>query len=63
MWLLQPLVIHLLLAAVGGTGLDPDSTLVLLGVKVVSIGVSFVANFAAYRYVVWPHATPTAVRA
>ena len=39
MWLLQPAVIHLLLAAGEGAGLDPDSTLVLLGVKVVSIGV------------------------
>ena len=59
MWLLQPLVIHLLLAAGDGADLDPDSTLVLLGVKVVSIGVSFVANFAAYRYVVWPSTTRT----
>lgn len=44
MWLLQPLLIHLLLGMV-------DQIAV---VKVASIGISFVANFAAYRYVVWP---------
>lgn len=45
MWAVQPLVIHALLQ-----GLDS-----LLVVKVLSIGVSFVVNFAAYRYVVWPN--------
>ncbi len=44
MWAVQPLVIHGLLSVV-----DP-----ILVVKVLSIGVSFVVNFAAYRYVVWP---------
>ena len=44
MWALQPVFIHLFLQVV-------DQILV---VKVLSIGVSFVANFAAYRYVVWP---------
>jgi putative flippase GtrA len=44
MWALQPVFIHLFLAVV-------DEILV---VKVLSIGVSFVANFVAYRYVVWP---------
>lgn len=56
MWLLQPLLIHGFLALGDAIGLDPDATWVLLLVKVGSIGVSFVANFAAYRYVVWPHA-------
>ena len=55
MWLLQPLVIHGFLALGDAAGLDPDATGVLLLVKVGSIGVSFVANFAAYRYVVWPN--------
>ncbi len=44
MWVLQPVVIHLLVGAVDQ----------LVVVKVLSIGVSFVANFFAYRYVVWP---------
>lgn len=44
MWALQPVFIHLLLGVVDD----------LLVVKVLSIGLSFVANFAAYRYVVWP---------
>lgn len=44
MWALQPVFIHLLLGVV-------DQVLV---VKVLSIGLSFVANFLAYRYVVWP---------
>ncbi|WP_137292585.1 GtrA family protein [Nocardioides dongxiaopingii] len=44
MWLFQPLVIHLLVDVV-----EP-----LPVVKVLSIAVSFVANFVAYRYVVWP---------
>ncbi|CAN5356391.1 hypothetical protein BH11ACT8_BH11ACT8_09240 [soil metagenome] len=59
MWLLQPVVIHALLAAAGGLGFDQDATWVVLLVKVASIGVSFVANFAAYRYVVWPNTEPT----
>lgn len=44
MWLLQPLVIHGLLLVV-----DP-----VIVAKVLAIGFSFVVNFAAYRYVVWP---------
>lgn len=44
MWVLQPVFIHLLLGVVDD----------LLVVKVLSIGLSFVANFVAYRYVVWP---------
>jgi len=54
MWALQPIVIHLFLMVADGLGLDDSATVVLLVVKVGSIGVSFVANFAAYRYVVWP---------
>ncbi|MDP2772503.1 MAG: GtrA family protein [Nocardioides sp.] len=53
MWLVQPLVIHGLLAALAGLGLAEDD-LVVLVVKVLAIGVSFVLNFAAYRWVVWP---------
>lgn len=48
MWVLQPLFIHLLLQVVDE----------LLVVKVASIGLSFVVNFAAYRYVVWPATHP-----
>lgn len=44
MWALQPVVIYLL------DGLVEPLALV----KVLSIGVSFVVNFAAYRFVVWP---------
>lgn len=44
MWLLQPVVIHLLLEVIDSVAL----------VKLLAIGVSFVANFAAYRFVVWP---------
>lgn len=44
MWLVQPLVIHGFLHL-----LD-----VVLLAKLVSIGVCFVLNFAAYRLVVWP---------
>lgn len=57
MWALQPLVIHAFLALGDAIGLDPDATWVLLLVKVGSIGISFIANFAAYRYVVWPNTT------
>ncbi|GAA5145161.1 hypothetical protein GCM10023340_14010 [Nocardioides marinquilinus] len=51
MWVLQPLVIHALVGVVDE----------LLVVKVLAIGVSFCANFLAYRYVVWParHADPS----
>jgi putative flippase GtrA len=49
MWVLQPVLIHLFLQVVDE----------LLVVKVLSIGVSFVANFVAYRYVVWPATTST----
>jgi putative flippase GtrA len=52
LWVLQPLVIHALLALAPG-GEDPGDLLVL-GVKVAAIGVSFVLNFVAYRWVVWP---------
>lgn len=55
MWVVQPVVIHALLALGSSAGLDADATWVLLVVKVASIGVSFVANFVAYRYVVWPN--------
>lgn len=48
MWVLQPVVIHLLLEVV-----EP-----LLVVKVLAIGVSFVANFAAYKFVVWGQVDP-----
>lgn len=48
MWLAQPLVIHALLQV----------TDVLLLSKVLAIAVSFVLNFAAYRYVVWPNQAP-----
>lgn len=51
LWVLQPLVIHGLLAVLADG--EPGDVLVL-GVKVVAIGVSFVLNFAAYRWVVWP---------
>ncbi|CAM3527412.1 GtrA family protein [Nocardioides dubius] len=44
MWVLQPVVIHLLLEVIDSVAL----------VKLLAIGVSFVANFAAYRFVVWP---------
>ena len=49
MWVLQPLVIELLLSLWG----DGRSALVLVA-KVSAIGVSVVANYAAYRFVVWP---------
>ncbi len=55
MWALQPVAIHALLTLADASGMDPDATWVVLLVKVASIGVSFVANFAAYRFVVWPH--------
>lgn len=44
MWAVQPIAIHLLLHVV-------DQVLVA---KLVSIGICFVLNFAAYRLVVWP---------
>ncbi|WP_235739177.1 GtrA family protein [Nocardioides alcanivorans] len=44
MWVLQPIVIHLLLEFLDTMWL----------VKFLAIGVSFVANFLAYRFVVWP---------
>lgn len=44
MWVLQPVVIHLLDEVVEPMAL----------VKLLAIGVSFVANFLAYRFVVWP---------
>lgn len=53
MWLLQPLVIHALLLVV-----EP-----VIVAKVLAVGFSFVVNFAAYRYVVWPrtdHPAPSA---
>lgn len=57
LWLLQPVGIHLLLRIATGSGLDAGATSVLLVVKAASIGASFVINFAAYHYVVWPHAS------
>ncbi|MFA6577139.1 MAG: GtrA family protein [Nocardioides sp.] len=57
MWLVQPLVIHGLLAVLDGADVDGD--LLVLAVKVLAIGVSFVLNFAAYRWVVWPAAGTT----
>ena len=44
MWAVQPIAIHLLLHVV-------DQVLVA---KLLSIGICFVLNFAAYRLVVWP---------
>ncbi|MFL6062282.1 MAG: GtrA family protein [Marmoricola sp.] len=44
MWAVQPIAIHLLLHVV-------DHVLVA---KLLSIGICFVLNFAAYRLVVWP---------
>lgn len=59
MWLVQPLVIHGLLRLLDGLdGVVGDDLLVLV-VKVLAIGVSFVLNFAAYRWVVWPAAGTT----
>lgn len=53
MWLLQPLVIYGLLTGFESAfGWSGDQTVLL--VKVLAIGVSFVLNFAAYRWVVWP---------
>ena len=48
MWVLQPLVIHALVWALG-------DRLVLVA-KLLAIAVSVVANFVAYRWVVWPSA-------
>lgn len=59
MWLLQPLMIHGFLALAHTIGVDRGTTWLLLLVKIGSIGVSFIANFAAYRHVVWPNAGPT----
>jgi putative flippase GtrA len=54
MWLMQPLVIHGLLSLLDGLGWLGGGDLLVLVVKVLAIGVSFVLNFAAYRWVVWP---------
>ncbi|MCD4525565.1 GtrA family protein [Nocardioides sp. cx-173] len=54
LWMVQPLVIHGLLALLEDV-VGPDDLLVL-GAKLVAIGVSFVLNFVAYRFVVWPAA-------
>jgi putative flippase GtrA len=56
LWVLQPLVIHALLALAPGG--DEPGDLLVLGVKVAAIGVSFVLNFVAYRWVVWPAVGP-----
>ncbi len=56
MWLVQPAVIHALVALADAGGLESRATSVLLVAKLVSIGVSLGANFVAYRFVVWPHA-------
>ncbi|WP_170254338.1 GtrA family protein [Nocardioides szechwanensis] len=57
MWLVQPLVIHGLLRLLDCLA---DGDLLVLVVKVLAIGVSFVLNFAAYRWVVWPTMGATA---
>lgn len=44
MWVLQPIVIHVLQAVI-----EP-----MVLVKLLAIAVSFVANFLAYRFIVWP---------
>jgi putative flippase GtrA len=54
MWLVQPLVIHVLLSVLDGLNWLAGGDLLVLAVKVLAIGVSFVLNFAAYRWVVWP---------
>lgn len=54
MWVLQPLVILGLSAVAEAVGLDPERAVVLGAIKLGSISASLVANFAAYRYVVWP---------
>lgn len=53
MWLIQPIVIHGLLAVAQGA-LEISGDLVVLVVKALAIGVSVVLNFLAYRFVVWP---------
>lgn len=57
MWVVQPVVIHGLLAGLDGLA---DGDRLVLVVKVLAIGVSFVLNFAAYRWVVWPTMGATA---
>lgn len=52
MWVLQPAVIELLLSAWGEGALHVPVT------KGLAIGVSVAANYAAYRFLVWP-AAPT----
>lgn len=44
MWVLQPIVIHLVQQVV-----EPMAV-----VKLLAIGASFVVNFLAYRHIVWP---------
>jgi putative flippase GtrA len=57
MWLLQPAVIEALLHLWGD-----GATAEVLGAKVLAIGVSVTANFAAYRFLVWPTGTTTGRR-
>ena len=57
MWVLQPAVIEALLRLWGDGG-----TTEVLGAKVLAIGVSVTANFAAYRLLVWPTRTTTGRR-
>ena len=52
MWVLQPLVIHALVWVLGDRW--------VLVAKLLAIAVSVVANFAAYRWVVWPGTAPSA---
>jgi putative flippase GtrA len=52
LWVVQPLVIHGLLALLDDA--DGSDDLLVLVTKVAAIGVSFVLNFLAYRWVVWP---------
>lgn len=53
LWLVQPLVIHGLLA-LADVWFEATGDAVVLLVKVLAVGVSFVLNYAAYRWVVWP---------
>ncbi|MET3960835.1 putative flippase GtrA [Marmoricola sp. OAE513] len=50
LWVVQPIAIHLLLGVLPHD-LPVDRVLVA---KACTIGISFVLNFAAYRWVVWP---------
>jgi putative flippase GtrA len=53
MWVAQPLLIHGWLWALERAALDVDLWLPVA--KLAAIACSLVLNFAAYRFVVWPH--------